>query len=261
MDSAVSSGTGKRVGPCATARLATLLLCCMLFLANFDIASAQMRPSEMVLWTGAGLGLVGAFFMDQAIQAEVLENGRTLAPISGVGNRLGRPEFSLPVIGLLYGIGQISGRDRISDGALHAAEALAAVGVVNGALKAGVGRGRPHIMEGDADEFRPLSLWDYGWQSFPSGHTMVAFSLAAAITEETGNPWIGGLAYGTAAMVGWSRVYDNRHWTSDVVAGAILGTVVSRSTIRWLHRRGNSRLSSPNIFFAPRGVSVRIPVW
>jgi membrane-associated phospholipid phosphatase len=89
----------------------------------------------------------------------------------------------------------------------------------------------------------------------------MALSLATAIVEETGNPWIGCLAYGTAAMAGWSRVYENRHWTSDVVAGAILETVVSRSTIRWFHRRGDSRMSSPNIMLSLRGLSVWIPVW
>lgn len=259
MDSAASWFAGKWSRHPTSVWGRHLIICSLLLLGAPGTARAQIPSASAVLWTGAGLGLVGAFFMDQAIQAEVLENGQAFTPLSRVGNRLGRPELSLPVMGVLYGIGQISGRSRLSDGALHAAEALAATGVVNGVLKAGIGRGRPNIVEGDADEFRPFSLLDNDWQSFPSGHTMVAFSLATAISEEVGNPWVGGLAYGTAAMVGWSRVNDNRHWSSDVVAGAILGTVVSRSTIRWLHRRGTSGMSSPNMIFTPRGVSVRIP--
>ena len=51
--------------------------------------------------------------------------------------------------------------------------------------------------------------------------------------------------YGTAALVGWSRVYEYRHWTSDVVGGALVGIATSRWTIRTLHaRRAPARRSS-----------------
>jgi undecaprenyl-diphosphatase len=60
--------------------------------------------------------------------------------------------------------------------------------------------------------------------------------MATAIREETENPWVSVLAYGTASVVGWSPVRAKRHWTSDVVAGAIVGTTVTQATMRWLHR-------------------------
>lgn len=242
----------------ARTRVAHIGLCCALLLARPSASSAQTINSDALIWTGAGVVLLGAFIADREVREAAVEHHGSLAPLSRLGNRLGRPEFSLPVMGVAYGLGHLSGKPRLADGALHAAEALAAAGVVNGLLKFGLGRGRPDHVGYDSDELRPLSLADH-WQSFPSGHTVVAFSLAASLSEETGNPWVSGLAYGSAAMVGWSRVYDNRHWTSDVVAGAILGMVVSRSTIRWLHRRGDSRVSSPNLILTPRGLSVRIP--
>lgn len=43
--------------------------------------------------------------------------------------------------------------------------------------------------------------------------------------------------YGAASLVGWSRVYEDRHWTSDVVGGALLGIATSRWTVRRLHAR------------------------
>jgi hypothetical protein len=52
----------------------------------------------------------------------------------------------------------------------------------------------------------------------------VAFALATAINRESswrGTPWI---TYPLATLVGWSRVHDQQHWASDVVAGAALGT-------------------------------------
>lgn len=239
-------------------RVFHLGLCCGFLLARPGVAHAQTSNSDALLWTGAGVVLLGAFIADREFREAAVDNNGSLAPFSRLGNRMGRPEFSLPLMGAVYGLGHLSDKPLLADGALHAAGALAAAGVVNGLLKFTLGRGRPDHVGYDSDEFRPLSFVDH-WQSFPSGHTMVAFSLAAAIAEETGNPWVSGFAYGSAAMVGWSRVYDNRHWTSDVVAGAILGTVVSRSTIRWLHRRGDSRTSSPNLILTPRGLSVTIP--
>jgi membrane-associated phospholipid phosphatase len=235
-----------------TRSVQVVTICALLF-TPLGAARAQTPPSGVVLWTGAGVGLIGAFIMDREVREAALATDRTHAPLARVGNQLGRPELALPVLGALYGLGHLIKEPRLTDGALHTVEALAAVGVVNGVLKLGIGRGRPDHVGYDSDEFRPISFADR-WQSFPSGHTMVAFSLATAISEEVDNPWVGGLAYGTAAMVGWSRIYDDRHWTSDVVAGAILGTVVSRSTIRWLHGRASNRWSSPYLMIAPDGI-------
>lgn len=238
-------------------------VCVVLFTCLLSVmpgtARAQAPSTGAIIWTGAGVVLLGAFVFDRHLRTEAIESGQALAPLSRIGNRLGRPEISLPITGLVYGVGRLSDRPQLADGALHAAGALVATGIVNGVLKFGFGRGRPDHVGYDSDEFRPLSLADH-WQSFPSGHTMVAFSLATAISEEIQNPWVSGLAYGTAAMVGWSRVYDNRHWTSDVVAGAILGTVVSRVTLRWFHSRSADESSMPNLMISPTGLAIRVPV-
>ena len=61
--------------------------------------------------------------------------------------------------------------------------------------------------------------------SFPSGHTGTAFMTATMLHKEYGwrNPWwsIGG--YTLAAFTGVSRILNNRHWMSDVAAGAAIG--------------------------------------
>ncbi len=62
--------------------------------------------------------------------------------------------------------------------------------------------------------------------SFPSGHTSVAFSGASFIHRRYGFKKAG-IAYLSAAFVGWSRIQANKHYPSDVVAGAILGTASS----------------------------------
>lgn len=61
--------------------------------------------------------------------------------------------------------------------------------------------------------------------SFPSGHTATAFMTATMLTKEYGHksPWIGIGAYSVAAATGLMRMANNKHWLSDVLAGAGIG--------------------------------------
>ncbi|GHT09385.1 phospholipid phosphatase [Bacteroidia bacterium] len=66
--------------------------------------------------------------------------------------------------------------------------------------------------------------------SFLSGHTATAFMGAELVRIEYGNasPVYGILAYTTAIGVGFSRVYNERHWSNDVIAGAGFGILSAR---------------------------------
>ena len=74
------------------------------------------------------------------------------------------------------------------------------------------------------DEQRP----DTGAKnSFPSGHTMTAFAGAELVRAEYG--WGAGLgAYAVAGTVGFMRLYNNRHWLNDILAGAGVGIISAR---------------------------------
>jgi len=238
------------------ARVLLVLLLCGVVAPRPAPAQELVSPRSL-LWAGAALG--GALLLDHEIRAGFAADGErvgALGTLSSVGNALGRPQYVLPALGALYALGEVTGDAPAQRSAVHIATALVAAGVANGTLKFAVGRLRPGTHGGDGDEFRPLSLADQ-WQSFPSGHTVVAFALAGAIAEEAQNPWVTVASYGTAAVVGWSRVYEDRHWASDVVAGAVVGTVVSRATVRWLHARSEPR--GVRIAASPLGVSVSVP--
>jgi membrane-associated phospholipid phosphatase len=65
--------------------------------------------------------------------------------------------------------------------------------------------------------------------SFPSGHTQVSFALASSLTVEYGW-WVGIPFIGMGVFTGLSRLADNAHWLSDVVAGATLGALFGRAS-------------------------------
>ncbi len=58
--------------------------------------------------------------------------------------------------------------------------------------------------------------------SFPSGHTATVFTGAELMRLEYG-PWVGLGGYAVATGVAFLRLYDNRHWLNDVIAGAGIG--------------------------------------
>jgi membrane-associated phospholipid phosphatase len=133
------------------------------------------------------------------------------------------------------------------DGAL--ASVIANV-VVAPALKLVVGRARPNTGEGPA-HFEPFS----SDASFPSGHTTQAFAVASVVAAHDGRLWVKVVAYGLAGSVGLARIHLDAHWTSDVLAGAILGTAVGNAVVgvndRLRARMSRSAGAGPSIAVAP----------
>jgi membrane-associated phospholipid phosphatase len=197
----------------------------------------------------------GALMLDGALDGMVPEGGgRHLERLADALNYGGRPQYAVLLLGGTWVAGEVSGRGQVADAAVHVGAALAAGGVLNGALKYTVGRERPSETA-DPHHFRPFADQNR-WQSFPSGHAVVAFSLASAVSEEARSPWVAALAYGGAAAVAWSRVYEDKHWTSDVAAGALVGILAGRGTVRLLHRAG----PAPAIAVGPGVAAIRIPL-
>ena len=63
------------------------------------------------------------------------------------------------------------------------------------------------------------------YNSFPSGHTATAFMTATMLHKEYEgrSPWFSIGGYTLATLTGVSRVLNNRHWLTDVLAGAAIG--------------------------------------
>jgi len=71
-----------------------------------------------------------------------------------------------------------------------------------------------------------------GRGSFPSGHTITAFSMATIFAERyKRHRWVPWVAYPLAGLIGFSRVSLQSHFPSDVFAGAVLGYSISRFVV------------------------------
>lgn len=149
-----------------------------------------------------------------------------------------------PIIGAtMYVAGRLAKNDRMAQLGLHGTEALLIGEGAGSVLKGIFGRQRPSVKPQNAqsfDFFRGFFGGDQ-FRSFPSGHTVAAFAAAASVTSETAGWWpnsrwiIGPAMYGGAALAGASRMYNNRHWASDVIIGAGVGTFAGLKVVRY-HR-------------------------
>ncbi len=74
---------------------------------------------------------------------------------------------------------------------------------------------------------------------FPSGHTISAFSVATIFAEQyKDTKWVPIASYSLATLAGLSRIYDNKHWASDVFVGAIMGIAIGKFIYR-SHKQDN----------------------
>ncbi len=76
----------------------------------------------------------------------------------------------------------------------------------------------------------------FGLNTFPSGHVSTAFVAAEFLNQEykDRSPWFGIAGYAIASVVGYMRIYNNRHWFRDCVTGAGMGIGITRLTY-WVY--------------------------
>ena len=164
----------------------------------------------------------------------------------------------------LYVAGKMAGNKDMADLGLHGTEAVVLGSAIVTLGKGLAGRARPYQ---DPDNPRNFKL-NRGWKneeyrSFPSGHSLAGFAAAAAVTAETARFWprakwiIGPAMYGGAALIAASRMYDNKHWASDVIMGAGIGTFAGLKIVRYHHSHPDNRIDrwllSANVSPAPAG--------
>jgi len=118
----------------------------------------------------------------------------------------------------LLGAGILSNNKNLIKQGEDAAISYAVSSVATIALKDAVHRERPFMRHKDI-----VKLSNGGGQSFPSGHTSCAFSVATSIALDNKQWYIRAPLFVWASVVGYSRVDLGVHYPSDVLAGAVVG--------------------------------------
>ena len=161
-------------------------------------------PDLRLHWLVTTLGAVAAAQIDQ----EVMARRDELLPdlLADFGDAWGGRWATLTILPIIFetdlhrGLPYNERARRLR----YAATSLSMVGLITDLMKAAVGRERPNSRD---------------HLSFPSGHTSISFGVAEVIRTLYGGRW-GAVFYGAAVITGLSRIHDNKHYPSDVIAGA-----------------------------------------
>ena len=230
-------------------------------------ASAQAQVQDTIsnktpLLVGKDALLLGAFTLGTVLVAPIdLRIASRLQDSSTQANRflgtaatgfrlLGDPGSFLTGTGL-YLIGRVDGNRRLEALGLHSVESILLADILGGGIKLIAGRQRPFV---DIKTPHDFQLWrglkGDKWRSFPSGHTITAFAFASTVTRESQFWWphatwyVGTIFYGGASLVGLSRIYNNQHWASDVMAGAAIGTIVGLKVVKYTHSHPDNQIDN-----------------
>jgi len=209
----------------------------------------MLSPAKWKVKQWIGFGLVAgagvlAYTQDEKIQKYFVGHQSTAADnlskyvFEPFGNGIG----TSVIIGGLYVGGRLTRDCRLAGTSLTAGKAFLVSTAFAMITKQLTHRHRPY-----QDEIPDHANWDgpfadIHYNSFPSGHSTAAFSLATVFAMEYSHTiWVPALAYTLATGTAVSRLYDNKHWASDVVIGSALGFVTGR--FMWKQsRKGNNRL-------------------
>jgi membrane-associated phospholipid phosphatase len=157
----------------------------------------------------------------------------------------------------LYVGGEVSNNDGLRKTALLSFESLLTSGIIVKSIKILVGRARPQTGE-PYNIFDPFTLRS-SYNSFPSGHSAAAFSVAAVISSQSKDANVDFLVYSLATLIAISRVYQNKHWVSDIFIGSVIGHVVGKK-ICALNRDRNKNRVHLGFQFTPQRKAITVNI-
>jgi membrane-associated phospholipid phosphatase len=148
----------------------------------------------------------------------------------------------------LTAYGVVFKNEKLKTTTLLASQSYITSAAIQTVIKFATGRQRPFVYHPDQVEAEPKfhgpfhsTFRDVNGKkitsSFPSGHTTVAFAAATVFAMEyKDRPLVPVIAYTSASLIGISRITENKHWVSDVLAGAALGLLSGRQVVNNYHR-------------------------
>lgn len=160
------------------------------------------------------------FLVDNPVRSYMLDNQTTTKDdLASAFKKVGAPQVWALVPAVMVGTGFALKKPGLTRSGYRAVTSALLAGGITAVFKYALGRERPSTSGAEPLDFIPFS----GNVSMPSGHTSTAFGFAASLAEDVHPLWAKIGLYALASGTAWSRVYDNAHWTSDVIAGAIVG--------------------------------------
>lgn len=173
-------------------------------------------------------GTVSLMFADQPIREIVMRNQKYSTSIPMEFGRIYGDLYS-PIV-LFAGLATYSlvfEDDWTRKVAYEIGQASLYTGGLVFLLKMVIGRARPYMELGSATYYPFHSVLNQDYHSIPGGHSAAAFTISTIFARNVKPVWLKVLFYVPAGLTFVSRVYQNKHWTSDNFVGAALGYYIA----------------------------------
>jgi membrane-associated phospholipid phosphatase len=204
----------------------------------------RAQAGELILFGAAAAALIAT----DRHTSNALPNTPDQIRVSSDFSRIGAAYVVIPAAGGLLAAGKLWGDDHLAETGVLGLQALADSLAFAGVVKLALHRERPGVGSGHGHFFA-------GGTSFPSGHSIMAWSLAEVVASEYHDrPLVRIGAYSLAALASLSRFPARQHFLSDSFAGAAAGLLIGRYVWRSHHdpARGWSALPMASVRFDPR---------
>jgi len=184
------------------------------------------------IYTSAFLaGTAASFLLDTEIKDVAARNqNSTMNSITDIGKIYGNVVFAALLSAGLFTTGLLSENTKIENTGRVLFEGLLVSGALVQVIKVVSARSRPYLDEGPF-MFNFFET-DFDHTSFPSGHTVVAFTTSSVLAATIKNTYASIALYSLAGLTAYQRIYSNNHWFSDTVLAAIIGTVVGNTLVK-----------------------------
>jgi membrane-associated phospholipid phosphatase len=177
------------------------------------------------------LAVVGAtgltYVFDENIRDKVQSTkSKTLDKATDVGNFIGNPLLHICIAGTVYVGALWAGSPKYQETGLMLGEALFLADASTLILKESIGRERPFV-SGDKGRFNPFQFKTDS-DSLPSMHAASSFAMASVLSATSEKFYVKVLYYSAATFVAFSRIYQDKHWASDIILAAAIGELSGR---------------------------------
>ena len=209
--------------------------------AQPDTLNFEMKVMPLPKWVlPTSVASIGtAFLLDDIIQGE--HSSTFLKNFGNITDYAGDKFYLVPSVLISYGVGRFILKDpKLQTTAWQSVQALTITAIATEGLKHLTGRARPFTGE-DPFTFSSFPGSNDNYKSLPSGHASLAFAVFTPFAENYSR-WI----YVIPVSVAFGRVYQNKHWLSDVVIGSSIGFISG-----WLFTHNK------NVQLLPNGVIVK----
>ncbi len=165
-------------------------------------------------------GLVAlSFMLDERVQKGA-SSVNYLANIGSITDYAGEKTIIIPSLLLTYGLGRFVIKDKqLQKVAMASIKTVVVSAILTESLKHAFGRARPFTNEG-TNSYQPFPGSKDQYKSLPSGHATFAFAVFTPFAEGYSR-WI----YVVPVSVAAGRVFQNKHWFSDVAVGGGIGFI------------------------------------